>query len=247
MTKAEKLAELAIDINVCKRCPFGSIRDRVTISRGDPRSPLFVVSDYPREADHKSGEILKGRAGKKLDSLITKAGLKPEQVYFTSLLKCWPGAKGHFPEDNSPASCFPFLVQQLQIVKPLLVVLTGPEALAWTLLRGTGERLGPKGEGLFDWMGVTLRRREIYGELRFIVIPHPLYLVRFKNDELDEKVVKALTMAKEFIVARQSGGITPQIEVRDIKVIPEHSKKDQGELFKWVRPDPPKPPDTPKP
>jgi uracil-DNA glycosylase family 4 len=237
LDKAEKLADLAVDINLCKRCRFCGTRDRVAISRGDARSPLMIVSDYPRQADNKSGEAVRGRTGKKLDNLLERAGMKPEQVYVTSLLKCWPGKSGHFPEDNGPpSSCFPFLVRQIQIVNPVLVVLAGPEPFAWALLRGTGERLGPKGEKLLDWVGPTLRRRDVYGELRFMVIPNPSLLVKLKNDELDAKVVKALETAKEYIVSRQKGTITPHIEVVDIKPQPEHSKKDQLELFKWTKP-----------
>lgn len=242
MSKADKLVELAIDIKTCKRCNLCNTRNQVSISRGDPRSPLMIVSDYPHQADDKAGEAIRGRAGKKIDELLTKAGLKPEQVYMTALLKCYPGKAGHFPEDSTPAKCFPFLLRQIEIVKPLVIVLAGPEALSWMLLRGTDERLGPKGEGLERWMGMTLRRREIYQETRFVVIPNPTLLGKIKNETLEDQTVKAFTMAKEFIVARQSGGITPHIHVEDIKVTPQHSKKDQGELFKWSRPTPPEPP-----
>lgn len=233
MTKDEQLKMLTIDIKTCKRCPLCYTRDKPAVSRGDPRSPLMVISDMPRETDDRSGEILTGRPGKKFDSLLDKAGLKPEQVYFTSIVKCWPGRQAHFPKDDSPAKCFSFLTRQLALVKPLIVVLVGPEALAWALLRGTGQNIQP-----FDrWVGPMFRRREIYDDLRFYVLPHPTTLTKVRNESVEEKCIKVLADAKEYIVAHQSGKMTPHIFAIDLKKEVVHSRKDQIEAFKWKPPE----------
>lgn len=230
MSKDERLRSLLLEVKSCKKCPFCYTRDQPSFSRGDPRSPLMIIGDIPRQADHKSGEVFSGRAGKKIDELLTKAGMKPEHVYFTTLLKCFPGRMGHFPEDNTPSKCYPWLATQIEIVDPKLVILTGPEAAHWILFRGTDEIFSD------DWIGVTIRRRDVYGELRFMVIPHPSALAKEKNLSLEDKCVKALTSAKEYIVSRQNGTLTPHIEVMDIKKKIVHSRKDQVEGIKWVNP-----------
>lgn len=244
MSKDEQLRSLLLDIKSCKKCPLCYTREQPSMSRGDPRSPLMIVGDIPREVDHRTGESFSGRAGKKIDELLDKAGLKPEHIYFTTLLKCFPGRMGHFPEDGSPAKCYGWLASQIKIVDPRLVILAGPEALHWVLLRGTGG----SAEDLMSWVGPTIRRRDVYGELRFMVIPHPSMLAKEKNLTLEEKCVKVLTTAKEYIVSRQNGTLTPHIEVVDLKKRVVHSRKEQTEGIKWVNPalkQPDKPVDEP--
>lgn len=192
----------------------------------------MIVGDIPRSVDHKTGESFSGRAGKKIDELLVKAELKPENIYFTTLLKCFPGRMGHFPEDNSPAKCYGWLASQIKIVDPRLIVLAGPEALHWVLLRGTGE----SAEDLMKWVGPTIRRRDVYGELRFMVIPHPSALAKEKNLTLEDKCVKVLTTAKEFIISRQNGTLTPHIDVIDLKKRIVRSRKEQTEGLKWINP-----------
>lgn len=242
MTKVEQLQSLALDIKSCKKCPLCYTRDQPSISRGDPRSPLMIIGDIPRSADHKSGEAFSGRAGKKMDSLLSEAGIEPENVYFTNLIKCFPGQKGRFPEDNSPALCYGWLSAQIKIVNPLLVILSGPETLEWVLLRGSTENA----DSLISWLGITLRRRDVYGELRFMTIPHPSLLANHKNVSLEESCVKALTTAKEFIVSRQTGQLVPHIDVLDIKKKIVVDRKAQLEGIKWQNPALLKPPDTPE-
>ena len=193
----------------------------------------MVVSDFPRQADHKAEESLRGRAGKKLDELLIRATIQPDKVFFTSLLKCHPGRMGFFPEDDSPAKCFNFLMQQMQIVKPLIVVLAGPEAAAWVLTRGTGETVEP----LVKWEGRFYRRREVYGDLRFVVIPHPTVLCKDPNDGLEDACVKAFTTIKEYIKTKQKDEPTPDIELIDLKKLIIHDKKSQIEAFKWKKPE----------
>lgn len=232
MSKEDKLRELTLDIKSCKKCPLCYTRDRPSVQRGDPRSPLMVVGDLPRETDHREGIAFAGRAGNKIDDLLTRAGIKPESVYFTTILKCFPGRMGRFPEDNSPAQCYGWLAAQIKIIQPKLVVLAGPEALYWTLLRGSKEDIEP----FSDWMGPTLRRRDVYGELRFMVLPHPSVFNKEKNLSLEDKCVKVLTTAKEFIVSRQKGELTPHIDVIDIEKKIVRDRKAQIEGIKWQNP-----------
>lgn len=235
LDKSEALKTLEIDIKACKKCKLCYTRESPTVSRGNPRSPLMIVSDFPREGDQKAGETLKGRAGKKLDNMLIKAGLQPDMVYITSLIKCFPGRMGYFPEDDSPGRCYPYLKQQISIIKPLVVVLLGPEATAWVLTRGTEE----SNIASVNKVDKMFRRRDVYEELRFFVLPHPVSLLGEKDEPMEEACIKAFTLAKGFIAARQKGEPIPDIEIIDVKKMIIRDKKEQTEMFKWKKPDPP--------
>lgn len=232
MDKKEALRTLSLDIKSCKKCPLCHKRDQVSLSRGNPYSPLMIIGDIPREADHKSGEILKGRAGKKIDKLLTDAGIKPDNVFYSSLLRCFPGRMGHFPKGDWPGRCFNFLHSEIKIVQPLIVILAGPEALTWTLLRGSGE----KAEPLIEWIGPTIRRRDVYGETRFMVIQHPSTMIHGASLHDETQTIRVFETAKKYIVSRQNNEITPDISVIDIKKKIVIDKHGQLEAFKWVKP-----------
>lgn len=233
MDKKEDLKNLITTIDNCSKCNLCHVREKPTISRGDPRSPLMFISDFPRNADHNAGETLSGRAGKKFDALLTGAGIQPNQVYITSLLKCFAGKEQYFPNGDEPAQCFGYLLQQIKIVEPLVIGLLGLEAVAWVLARGTGEQI----DNILPWLGKMYRRKEIYGDTRFMVFPHPKIFNKDKDDPLGEVYLRDLNIIKNYIVGRQKNTELPEVELIDLKKPVVHDKKEQLEAFKWKKPD----------
>lgn len=230
-SKDEQLKELALDIRACKRCPLFQSRDTPTVSRGNPNSPLLIVGDYPRSTDHQKEESFSGLFGKKINKLLEAADINPNNVYFTQILKCFLGRMSYFPEDTSPAKCFPFLYKQIKIIKPIVVVLAGPEALNWGLIRGTGETI----ENFQDWVGKLYRRRDIYEDTKFAVINHPSELKRLKDKQIEQKCVEVLQLAKAYIVAKQNNTLLPSIPI-DLETKKKKSIYKQIDAFKWKKP-----------
>jgi len=232
LDKKEALLALATDINCCGLCPF-SKGSKPVISRGDPRSALMIVSDSPRTSDVKSGESLSGNFGKRLNKFLEKAEIDPLKVYFTTLLK-FPLERGaYFPEDTSPAHCFEHLFKQIQIVKPLVIVLLGKEVLNWVLARGTEL----EGKDPFNLINKFFRRRKVYGEIKFVVLPSLGEIIKLKDKELDEKCITAFKEIKAYIQARQKEEPLPDMNLVDIEKIIVHKDKEQLQAFKWKKPE----------
>lgn len=232
MTKQEALAELATDINCCGLCPFAKVKGaKPVISKGDYRSALLIVGDHPRISDVKTGESISGNFGKKLDKLLVKAEIDPLKVFYTTLLK-FPLERGaYFPEDNSPLHCFEHLYKQIQIVKPLVIVLLGKEVLNWVLARGTEL----EGKDPFNLINKFYRRRKVYGEIKFVVLPSLSELTKLKDKELDEKCISAFKEIKTYIQARQHNEALPDMNLVDLEKVIVHSDKEQLQAFKWKK------------
>lgn len=122
MTRTLEIA--AIDASGCVRCPLATGRTQVVYGSGDPNADLLFVGEAPGRDEDLQGEPFVGRAGQLLTSVIEDAGLRRADVYIANVLKCRP------PNNRDPLpleieSCRPWLLEQLDLVDPLLVVTLG--------------------------------------------------------------------------------------------------------------------------
>jgi DNA polymerase len=97
---------------------------------GNPDADLAFVGEGPGRDEDASGRPFVGRAGQKLDEMIRAMGLQREQVYICNVVKCrayleGPPAKDRPPTDEEIAACSPYLVRQLEIVRPKVIVTLG--------------------------------------------------------------------------------------------------------------------------
>lgn len=148
-TKEALLAEVREPALVCTRCSLAQTRANVVFGEGNPAAPLVFVGEGPGENEDATGRPFVGRAGKLLDQVLRENGMTREHVYICNTLKCraanfedgrW---KNRPPSPEESAACAPWLKQQLEIIRPLVVVcLGGPAANAviHTNFRITAER-----------------------------------------------------------------------------------------------------------
>lgn len=123
----------------CTRCPLHETRRTVVFGEGDPEARVLCVGEAPGASEDETGRPFVGRAGQLLDRLLLSAGFPREEVYICNVLKCRPpGNRNPVPEEIE--SCSPFLLRQLDLIDPEVVVAFGTFA-ARTLL-GTRESLG---------------------------------------------------------------------------------------------------------
>ena len=142
----DDLRKLAL---ACTRCGLASGRTHVVFSDGSPTARLMVVGEAPGANEDASGVPFVGMAGQFLDLLLATVGLSREDsVYIANVLKCRPPGNRD-PQPNEIASCSPFLLKQIELVKPdaLLAVgsfsarlLTGRDGVALGQLRGAVHR-----------------------------------------------------------------------------------------------------------
>lgn len=132
LVEACTLDELQKQIGDCQRCPLAQSRTTLVFGGGNEKARLVFVGEAPGAAEDRQGQPFVGEAGQVLTRLIEAMGLKRDQVYLCSVLKC------RLPDNRNPhkdeiATCAPFLMQQLRLIKPEMIVALGTFA-AQTLL-----------------------------------------------------------------------------------------------------------------
>jgi len=131
---AEALAALRADIGPqCMRCKLATLgRRQVVFGEGNPAADLMFVGEGPGADEDEQGVPFIGRAGQLLTKIIEAIQLTRADVYIANVVKCRP-PQNRNPEPDEIATCEPFLFQQIEIIRPKVVVALGKFA-AQTLL-----------------------------------------------------------------------------------------------------------------
>ena len=165
MTPEQALRVIREDLGDCTRCVLHKQgRKQIVFGVGNPRAHIMFVGEGPGADEDQQGEPFVGRAGQLLNNMISAMGIRREDVYIANVVKCRPPAN-RTPEREECDTCSPFLLRQIAVVRPKVVVALGAVA-AKTLL------------GVNDAM-VNLRGR-IYDfrNTKLAVTYHPAYLLR---------------------------------------------------------------------
>ena len=158
------LARLRAVADACRRCQLHETRTRPVFADGTSEARVMCVGEAPGRREDETGLPFVGRAGQLLDRLLTAVGLGRDRVFICNVLKCRPpGNRNPLPEEIE--QCSPFLLRQLALVDPAVVIAFGTFA-ARTLL-GSRESLG------------RLRQRtHLYEGRPLVVTYHPAALLR---------------------------------------------------------------------
>jgi DNA polymerase len=134
-SSTEALAAIRADIGAdCSRCKLHRQgRTQIVFGVGDPDADLMFVGEAPGGDEDIQGIPFVGRAGQLLTKIIEAIGLTRDQVYIANVIKCRPPGNRN-PEPDEVETCEPFLFQQIDVVRPKVVVALGTFA-AKTLLR----------------------------------------------------------------------------------------------------------------
>lgn len=119
------LQELSASLYNCQRCKLAKLgRTKVVFGTGNPNASIMFVGEAPGFNEDQQGEPFVGAAGKLLDKLLESAGLSRAQVYIANVIKCRP-PNNRDPEPDEVETCKPFLLQQIELIKPKLVCTLG--------------------------------------------------------------------------------------------------------------------------
>jgi DNA polymerase len=180
---AEALAAVRADIGDCTRCKLHAQgRTQIVFGVGNPDADLMFVGEAPGADEDIQGFPFVGRAGQLLTKIIEAIDLKREEVYIANVIKCRPPGNRN-PEPDEVATCEPFLFQQIDIIKPKVIVALGKFG-AQTLLR----TLDP----------ISRLRGRVYEFRGAKLVPtfHPAYLLRNPSSKRevweDMKLVRTL-------------------------------------------------------
>jgi uracil-DNA glycosylase len=180
---AEALVAVRTDIGDCTRCKLHAQgRRQIVFGVGNPNADLMFVGEAPGADEDIQGIPFVGRAGQLLTKIIEAIGLKREDVYIANVIKCRPPGNRN-PEPDEVETCEPFLFQQIDIIKPKVIVALGTFA-ARALLRTLDPISRLRGR-MYDYRGAKL-----------IPTFHPAYLLRTPSSKRevweDMKVVRRL-------------------------------------------------------
>lgn len=132
------LQELAKSLVNCERCKLAKLgRSQVVFGVGNPHASIMFVGEAPGFHEDQKGEPFVGAAGKLLNDLLTSAGLSRDQIYIANVIKCRP-PNNRDPEQDEVETCKPFLMQQIQLIRPKLVCTLGNWATQTLLERKVG-------------------------------------------------------------------------------------------------------------
>jgi DNA polymerase len=121
------------EIGDCTRCPLAYAgRHKIVFGDGDPGARLMFVGEGPGADEDVQGLPFVGKAGQLLNNMIGAMGLKREEVYIANIVKCRPPAN-RVPEPVEANTCTQFLVKQIDVVQPDVIVALGATAAMYVL------------------------------------------------------------------------------------------------------------------
>jgi DNA polymerase len=131
--KVDALVAIQEEIGDCTRCPLAYAgRRKIVFGDGDANARLMFVGEGPGADEDVQGLPFVGKAGQLLNNMIQAMGLKREQVYIANIVKCRP-PNNRTPEPPEANTCDQFLLQQIDVVQPEVIVALGSTAATYLL------------------------------------------------------------------------------------------------------------------
>lgn len=162
--KPAELAAIREDIGECVRCCLSQQRTNIVFGVGNVDAEIMFVGEGPGADEDAKGEPFVGRAGQLLNNMISAMGIMREDVYIANVVKCRP-PQNRTPERDECDTCSPFLLRQIEVVKPKIIVALG--AVAAKSLLGLNDSMSNLRGQIYDFRNTKLA-----------VTYHPAYLLR---------------------------------------------------------------------
>ena len=175
------------DIGDCTRCRLHERRTNIVFGVGNVNADIMFVGEGPGADEDAQGEPFVGRAGQLLNNMISAMGIKREDVYIANVVKCRPPGN-RTPEKDECDICSPFLLRQIEVIRPKVIVALGAVA-AKNLLAINDSMANLRGRW-YDFKGS-----------RLTVTYHPAYLLRDPRQK--KETWKDLQMVMKYL------GLTP--------------------------------------
>lgn len=154
----------ATQVKGCTKCGLHQYRTHTVFGEGDPMSRIMFIGEGPGENEDLQGRPFVGRAGQLLDKMIAGMGLSREQVYIANVVKCRP-PENRQPAPDEAAECMPYLMTQIETVRPEAIVTLGLTATKFLLQKNLSMS---KMRGQWhEWRG-----------LKVMPTYHPAYVLR---------------------------------------------------------------------
>lgn len=193
MSKTEELRKIKDEVVNCKNCPLYKYRMGnnyfPVIGEGSHDAKIIFVGEAPGVNEAKTGRPFCGAAGRMLDKLLASINLKREDVYITNIVKDRP-PENRDPDENEIEVYAPFLVSQIEIIKPEVVCALGRHSMKFIMQKyGLEEEL--------DSISKIHGRVFSTKDFKFIPFYHPA--VAIYNSNMKKVLEEDFTVLKQFI------------------------------------------------
>jgi uracil-DNA glycosylase len=131
------LLDVADEASTCTKCRLAGTRTQVVFGVGNPDAELLFIGEAPGQNEDKQGEPFVGAAGQLLTRMLGDIGLSREEVYIANILKCRPPGNRD-PQEDEIEACTPWLVEQMSLIQPAVIVTLGNFATKFVLQTQTG-------------------------------------------------------------------------------------------------------------
>ena len=186
--KPAALKAIREDIGDCTRCRLHKGRKNIVFGVGNVNADIMFVGEGPGADEDEQGEPFVGRAGQLLNNMIAAMGLKREDVYIANVVKCRPPGN-RTPERDECDTCGPFLMRQIEVIRPKVIVALG--AVAAKYLLGINDSMTNLRGHWYEFKGAKL-----------VVTYHPAYLLRDPRQK--KEAWKDLQMVMKYLGLKPS-------------------------------------------
>ncbi len=175
-----ELFEVMREVKRCERCPLHKYRRSPVFGEGNDTASIMLVGEAPGKKEDETGRPFVGAAGKYLTNALWELGIDRVEVYITNAVKCRP-PQNRKPTKKEIEACRPYLLKQIEIIKPQVIICLGSSA-AYSLL------------------GREIRLREAAGMLltcngrKIMITYHPSFVMRFRR-KYEQEFIKHLRYA----------------------------------------------------
>lgn len=176
--KSTHLAQLALQAEESQRVrDLGTLRDVMVFATGSPDADIMFIGEAPGAEEEKQREPFVGPAGQLLTKIIQAMGLRRSEVYISNICKFRPkiddgklqGTKNRAPSLGEMLACQPYILAEINIIKPRIIVCLGATAATGLGIEGT---VGKLRGSIMEWRGTPL-----------VVTYHPSYLLRREQED----------------------------------------------------------------
>ncbi len=162
-----ELDDLKSMVLKCRKCPLYKFRTNPVVGSGSTKKGIMLVGEAPGKKEDETGLPFVGKAGKVLNELLSKAGLKRDDVYITNIVKCRP-PNNRDPTEEEINACKPYLDIQFAIIKPKVLITLGRYSM-----EHFQKKFGLPRESISRCHGMHYKIRTLHSNLLFVPMYHP--------------------------------------------------------------------------
>lgn len=180
---ADEMERLRGETSGCMKCELGRTRKNLVFGEGNPEAGILVIGEGPGATEDETGRPFVGRSGKLLDKILASIGLDRSTVFIANIVKCRPPGN-RAPTTYEAETCGRYLQQQIDVMKPGVIVVLGASAARYILDTRSG--IGVLREKFHEFCGIPV-----------LVTYHPAALLR--SPALKRPVWEDMKLLKAFL------------------------------------------------